>query len=114
MFIELQGKDGIYKTGLCVGNTAGLTSYSRFQSGAHLNLMVVHKVYFGKLSEEDIKFSVKIVGDHPSWSEIVGINYIAFYIPNGESDSSFTLFFEDCAMGEYQRIKRIIDEKTWR
>jgi hypothetical protein len=56
----------------------------------------------------------KIVGDHPSWSEIVGINYIAFYIPNGESDSSFTLFFEDCAMGEYQRIKRIIDEKTWR
>ena len=104
MFVEIKGNHEIFYAPKCEGNTLDITYPSRLSVPFLLNLDHVQQIYIGKLEPIEIEHRKE-----PIWTDLIGLNYIGFYIPNGSNEDSFTLLFKESAMGEFHRIKRIFD-----
>ncbi len=117
MFVEIkhtEGKD-IFRAPTCVGNCCHHVGYSPLLNSFILNLMQVKEVYFGKFEKTDLDAVTSRSSINEEWLKMIGSHYIGFYAPEENSfGESFTLFFKGGGMSEYQRIKRIIDENTWK
>ena len=62
---------------------------------------------------DDLKYKEHSLSGDVDWAEIVGFKYVSFYIgDSSDISNSFTLYFGKESMGEYNRIKRIIEENT--
>ncbi|WP_041277942.1 hypothetical protein [Desulfotalea psychrophila] len=116
MFIDIKANEGIFKTGSCIGNTAGLESYHSLRADFKFNLQHAREVYFGKFEQNRLPEVINLMGDHLPWEDMVGNNYIAFDCKDSDENNSysFTLFFSYEAMDQYNRIKKIVDEQTWK
>ena len=105
MFIEIKSGFEIFYTPHCEGHTFDLTYPKQVDTPFLLNLSHVQQVYFGKLQPLEVD-----IRKEKSWVELNGTNYIGFYIPSESGGDSFSLFFKDSSMGEFQRIKRLVEE----
>lgn len=105
MFLEIKSDLDIFYAPHCEGHTLDLTYPKQVSNSFLLNLNHVQQVYFGRL--QPIELSVR---KEQAWMDLNGTNYIGFYIPSGLGSDSFSLFFKDGAIGEFQRIKRLIEE----
>ena len=114
MFIEVNEHEGVFKTETCLATTYGVTPYSEVSSSYKLNLDHVQEVRFGKVEKGVIDQEIKLLGDHAPWREMLNSQYISFKCVSEEEGESndFSLIFKKEGMGEYQRIKRIIESQS--
>ena len=118
MFISINGGEyEIYRSPLAEGFVAARTVPGLLGKTFKLNLNHVQRIHMDTFTREDLELKP----DTEEWSEIVGFKYISFYIPSivenaadpsNPLDDSFTLYFGENAMGEYNRLRRLIDENT--
>jgi hypothetical protein len=109
MFIEISPHEGVFELESAYNNKLAhlATSY-------RLNLNLVQKVFFGKtevyeITLNQITFEVITTEGEITFEESVnGYNKGNFY------NEEISLYFTKEGEGEYQRIKRIIDENTSR
>jgi hypothetical protein len=110
MFIEISPLRGVFESSYPYNNKIN-TKVKDFTENYRLNLNCVRKVFF----EDDLDLDLEINDDY-GYGTIIVKNLITFeVITSGEGDNDeITLYFTKKGEGEYQRIKRIIDENTLR
>jgi hypothetical protein len=122
MFIEISPHEGVYKESdedVYKGSILSVGVYRRDLKpleSYRLNLNLVRKVFFETedVYEDQGCYSIEIEEEY-NYKKIT-LNKITFkIITSGEDrDEVITLYFTKEGEGEYQRIKRIIDENTFR